>query len=493
MAGAPGGEDESTTGSPDDGRGLHHAHQQLSARASFVELWRMRGESPGERQRVPAPLIKTRIPSGRGAMEQPNVTGDGDAPLTARFWLMLVLTGVATGLFGDLLMFVLFHVQHIAFNYHSGELQTAAERASALRRVLSLVFAGIAGGVLWYVLRRYTPGEHTEVDDAIWQGTPLSTRRSLASSLISELVIGMGASIGREAAPKLMGGVSGNVLARAARLGPGQRRLLIACGAGAGLACVYNVPLGGALFTAEILLGSITVPVVLPALACSAIATATAWIYLPHHATYLGVPAYRFTLPLAVFALIGGPVFGLFSAVYIRLISWVSHHRARGTVALFTPLLAFGALGLIGIAYPQLFGNGKDMAHMVFDGTGGMALLAALFCLKPIVTAACLQSGASGGLFTPTMSSGALLGGFLGMVWSLAWPGSPMGAYALVGAAATIGASMQAPLAGLVLMVELTHSGFGIMLPMIAATVLATLVARTLDGYSIYSARLGPV
>lgn len=117
-------------------------------------------------------------------------------------------------------------------------------------------------------------------------------------------------------------------------------------------------------------------------------------------------------------------------------------------------------------------------------------MLFALFALKPLVTALCIGSGGSGGLFTPTLSTGAVLGGFLGLAWSHAWPGSPVGAYAMVGAAAMIGASMQAPPAGHVLVLELTHSGFQIMVPMMAATVFATAVARHIDGYSIYSARL---
>jgi chloride channel protein, CIC family len=107
------------------------------------------------------------------------------------------------------------------------------------------------------------------------------------------------------------------------------------------------------------------------------------------------------------------------------------------------------------------------------------------------VTALCLGSGTSGGLFTPTLSTGAVLGGAAGIAWSVAWPGSPSGAYALLGAAAMLGAAMQAPLAGLALTLELTHGGFAIMIPMIAATVTATAVARYVDGYSIYSARLG--
>jgi H+/Cl- antiporter ClcA len=83
-----------------------------------------------------------------------------------------------------------------------------------------------------------------------------------------------------------------------------------------------------------------------------------------------------------------------------------------------------------------------------------------------------------------------VLGGAAGIAWSLAWSGSPSGAYALVGAAAMLGAAMQAPLAGLVLILELIGGGFAIAIPMIAATVTATAVARYIDGYSIYTARL---
>jgi CIC family chloride channel protein len=275
-------------------------------------------------------------------------------------------------------------------------------------------------------------------------------------------------------------------------LSPAQRRLLAACGGGAGRAPRFNVPLGGALFTAEVMVGSLALPVVLPALACSGIATAVAWIYLPDHATYADIPAYNFTMQLLVWALLAGPVLGVIAAGYIRLIGWVSYYRITGRRAIVAPVVAFGVLGLIGIAYPQLFGNGKDMAHDAFVGAAGFGVLLALFILKPLVTALCLGSGASGGLFTPTMSTGAVFGGASGIAWSLAWHGSPAGAYALVGAAAMLGAAMQAPLASLALVLELTHGGFRIMVPALAATVTATIVARYIDGYSIYSARLPP-
>lgn len=447
---------------------------------------------PSERLRDPQPLLRKRLPSRRGAMEQPNATGDGDAALTLRFWCALVLTGVATGLISIGLLALLFAVEHASFGYATGSFETGVMQASNARRIASLLLAGAFGGVSWYLLRRFTPAESADLDDAVWsRGGRLSARRCAGSSVISIVVIGMGASLGREAAPKLMGGVSGQLIAQRFGLTAAQLRLLMACGGGAGLACAYNVPLGGAFFTAEILCGSVSLATMLPALLCCGVATLTAWLYLPNTATYVGVPNYPISAQVVVWSLLAGPLIGLGASGYIRVIGWVSHHRPTGLLALFTTILAFGVLGVVGLWYPQLFGNGKEMAHDVFVASSGAAsLLLVLGVLKPLMTALCLGGGASGGLFTPVMSSGAVLGGGFGILWSDLWPGAPVGAFAIVGAAAAIGSAMQAPITGLALVLELTHSGFALMTAMLLATTVATAVARYVDGYSIYSARL---
>jgi CIC family chloride channel protein len=448
-------------------------------------------DGDSERLRVPPPFIKRRIASGRGAMEQPNVTADGATRITLQFWIAVVLTGIATGLFGDFLMWILKVAEHQAFHYSSGSYQNSVAAVSKVRRVVSLLVASAIGAVSWYLIRRYLKREKSEIDDALWNGDgELSLRRSLLTSLVSEVVIGLGASIGREAAPKLMGGASGSVVSHWFKLTPAQKRLLVACGGGAGLAAVYNVPLGGAIFTAEVLYGSFALPVVMPALATSLIATMVAWLYLPSGATYVDIPSYRFTGSLMVWSIVAGGVIGLLAVFYVRLIGWVSTYRARGVSIFWMMPLAFVIVGVIGMWYPQLFGNGKDMAHEAFLGVGGLGLLFALFALKPFVTALTLGSGAAGGVFTPFLATGAVLGAFLGAVWIRMWPGTPIGAFALVGAAAMIGASMQAPIAGLVLVMELTHNGFSLMIPMMAATSIATYLVRQIDGYSIYSARL---
>ena len=451
----------------------------------------MKREGESERQRVPPPLIKRRIASGRGAMEQPNVTHDGAAALTPRFWLAVLATGVVTGLVGDLLMAVLAVAERWAFHARTSTYGASVAAASGLHRVVALSVAGVVGAVGWYLVRRYLSHERSEIDDALWRGEgELAIRRSFLTSVISEVVVGLGGSIGREAAPKLMGGASGSLLSRWIRLSPAQRKLLVACGGGAGLAAVYNVPLGGALFTAEVLVGSFALPTVLPALACSVVATMTAWIYLPTGPTYVDVASYRFSGSIMVWSVLAGVVIGALSLVYVRLVGWVAHHRPRGASILWLMPVTFTAVGVVGIWYPQLFGNGQDMAHAAFLGVGSAGLLFALFALKPLVTAATLGSGAAGGLFTPFLSTGAVLGAYLGLAWTHVWHGTPIGAFALVGASAMIGAVMQAPLTGLVLVLELTHSSFSLAIPMMAATLIATFLVRQVDGYSIYSARL---
>ena len=446
------------------------------------------GES--ERQRFPQPLIKSRIASGRGAMEQPNVTSD-DAPLTPKFWLALCLTGFATGLFGIALMWVLKQFEHLAFNYNSGSYSDAVSATSGLHRVVMLTIAGFVGAIGWYLIRRYLKNEKSEIDEAVWNGDgELSIRRSFFTSVLSEIVIGLGACIGREAAPKLMGGVSGSVLSHWFDLSSSQKRLLVACGGGAGFAAVYNVPLGGAIFTAEVLLGSFSLPTVLPALACSLIATFTGWLYLSSGPTYAHIPNFNFSGSIMAWSIPAGLIIGALATGYVRLIGLAAHKRAKGNSIFWKMPLAFALIGVIGIRYPQLFGNGKDMANEALLGLGGAGLLFALFALKPLLTSLTLSSGAAGGLFTPFLSTGAAVGAFLGVIWTHFWPGTPIGAFALVGAAAMIGAAMQAPLASMVIVVELTQNGFHLFLPILLATTIATTFVRQVDGYSIYSARL---
>lgn len=424
---------------------------------------------------------------------QPNVPGQGIvAGYGPRFWGLVVAIGLLAGLAGAALMELLRAIEHLSWPYLPGDdFLQAVERSSTTQRVLVLLAAGVVAGVGGLVLKRLRGLGGGEVSEAVWLGDGrLALGPSLARGVLSIVIVGMGASIGREAAPQLAGGAFASKLCLWAGLPAWQRRLLVACGAGAGMAAVYNIPLGGALFAVEVLLGTVSLPLVLPALATCLIATAVAWVALPIAPTYR-VPIYGVSARQIVFALLAGPLAGLAAAAWVRLVVFAHEARPQGAWRrLLAPPPIFLALGLLAIAYPQLLGNGKDTIQLAVTAQLSVGLMAALVVLKPLLTAGCLGSGAPGGLFTPTLAYGVLAGGLAGHAWTLLWPGSPDGSYALIGGAAVLAAAMQGPLAASVMVLELAHFTDTLMVPILLAVVGATVVSRRMGLQSIYSARL---
>jgi CIC family chloride channel protein len=425
------------------------------------------------------------------APAQPNVPGQGIvASYGLRFWFLVVAIGAGAGIGGALLIELLHAVQHVAWSYRSGDFLDGVRRTSAAHRVLVLAGGGLLAGLGAIGLARLGGGG--EVSEAIWRHDGrIPLLPSLARAVGAIVLVALGASLGREAAPQQVGAGLASALSGWADLPAWQRRLLVACGAGAGMAAVYNVPLGGALFALEVLLGTLTLPLVLPALATTLVATAVAWIALPDRPTY-AIPTYALHATLVVWAILLGPLAGLVAVGFVRLIAVAHRLRPAGHPAarILAPLGVFTILGAVSIAYPQLLGNGRNVVALGLVGQLAAGLLAVLCVLKPLATAACLGSGATGGLFTPTLTLGVLLGGLLGHAWSQIWPGAPLGAYAVIGGAALLGAAMQGPLAAVVLLLELTHHADALMVPILIAVVEATVLSRILGAPSIYSARI---
>jgi H+/Cl- antiporter ClcA len=152
--------------------------------------------------------------------------------------------------------------------------------------------------------------------------------------------------------------------------------------------------------------------------------------------------------------------------------------------------VGLGLLGVVSIWYPQLLGNGKDISELAFTNQVAPALVLMLLVLKPAATVLCVRCGAPGGLFTPSLTVGALLGAALGHAWSWFWPGVPPGLFAVLGAAAVLAATTQGPISTVVLMMELTSRDRSFIVPLLLAVATATLVARTIEPRSIYDARL---
>jgi chloride channel protein, CIC family len=408
-----------------------------------------------------------------------------------RFWIAIVLTGLCAGL-GAALLTVLFDVaQELAWGAASpsGLLQTAWQ-ASPERHVGLLVGAGVAVSISQWLLTRLTSGNSIDVTAAIWfRAGRMPPGKTLGSAVLSIVIVAMGVPLGREGAPKQFGVVFGNLFASFQTLSDEQRRLIVAIGAGAGMAAVYSVPLGGALFALEVLRGALALRLVVPALAAALIATTTASFIVPNAPLY-SVPLYPISPDVYLWTVIASPFFGLWSVVFVRAIAWAYRVRPSDWRRFIAPPLVFALIGLLSIVFPELLGNGQGVAQLLFLHPLEPVALAVLVFVRPMATVASVASGAPGGLFTPSLAAGALAGAGLGQLWLWVHPGGDIGLFALLGAGAMLAASSQGPISSLVLMMELTGQARAFALPMITAIVIATVTARMIEWRSVYEARL---
>ena len=209
----------------------------------------------------------------RWSSYQPNVPGRGIvAGYTARFWAIVVLLGVITGVLASALVELLRLVEHIAYGYRRGPFLDGVQASVGWRHFVALETAAVIVIVSGLVLGRPRGSEATEVSESLWLSEGrLPLLSSLARGAVAIVTVGLGSSMGRESAPQLAGSAVASWLSEFEQLPVWQRRLLVASGAGAGFAAIYDVPLGGALFALEVLLGTVALPFVLPALATSVI------------------------------------------------------------------------------------------------------------------------------------------------------------------------------------------------------------------------------
>lgn len=387
---------------------------------------------------------------------------------TARWAGAVVLTGVAAGVSGALLTLVLHLVQHLAYGYAGEPFAVGSQQSSPARRLLAMTAGGAAVGIGWWVLRRWGRGGTSvpaALDDPAHR---LAVPATTADAVLQIAAVGAGASLGREGAPRQVAAALADWLSARLRLSPEQRRLLIACGAGAGLAAVYNVPVGGVFFTLELLLRSVRPAEVVAAAVTSGIATVVAWPVVSRSPTYV-VPRLPVSWSLAVAALLLGPVAGLLGWAFRRAMRAAHARRPVGWRLPLVTTAVFAAVGAVAGPYPLVLGNGKGPAGLAFDGALPLGTLAVLLALKPLATAACMRSGATGGLLTPAVATGALLGAVVAAGWLRWWPGSPVGAFAVVGAAGVLAVTHRAPLTAAVLALEFTHATPALIGPVLLA------------------------
>jgi len=402
---------------------------------------------------------------------------------TAALIFVVLLTGVGAGLGGMLLALLLHGIQHLAYGYSQDHLVGhesflfGVTAAAPERRVAALALCGLVAGLGWYLLYRFGK-PLVSIKQAVSNAEArMPAKATLAHVLLQIVTVALGSPLGREVAPRELGSLIADRLSRWSGLDGDTRRLMIACGAGAGLAAVYNVPLGGAVFVLEVLLAKFAWREATIALATSAIGASVAWLGLGAEAQYT-VPAFVVSPGLITWAVLCGPLFGLAAYGFTRLTGAARGRAARGWQLPLLSLLNFNLIGCLAIYLPQVLGNGKGPAQLGFDDQLTIGLAAILLLAKLVVTSSSLRAGAEGGLLTPALACGALLAVILGGGWNLLWPGVPLGAFAIVGAAAFLSSSMSMPLTAIVLVVEFTRIEHDFLVPIILAVVGSVCVSR---------------
>jgi CIC family chloride channel protein len=379
----------------------------------------------------------------------------------------------------------------------SGSLVQAAIELHGVRRAVVPVIGGLAAGlVIQYGAALISTKRSIDYMEAVAVGDGIiSARPTLIRSLSSLLTIASGGSIGREGPMVQLAALIGSKLALLTEVPLPRRRLLVACGAAAGIASAYNAPIAGALFVAEIVMGSFAMESFGPLLVASVSADATIHRLLGYGPVF-NVPPVHFgeNWELILYAVLGvllGHLAPPFLALLTASRQWFS--------ALPWPLslkLAFGGLivGLISVGCPEVWGNGYSVVDAILHTRLVGWFLLAVLLAKVVSTASTVGSGAVGGVFTPTLFIGAAVGALTGSTLRFAFPNmmSDAGAFAVVGMGGFLAATTHAPLTSVLMLFEMTLD-HQVVLPLILACVTAHYVAKVYrGGASIYSESLTP-
>ena len=307
------------------------------------------------------------------------------------------------------------------------------------------------------------------------------------------LSLGCGASVGREGPIAQIGGAIGSAIAQSTGLSVERAKVLVAAGAGAAIAVTFNAPIGGLMFAQEIvLLGHMEIANL------TLLVLATFSAVLSSRAIFGDVPVFHpapFVMhsywELISYTLMGA-MLGFLSAGYIRFFHATAGFFRRQKQPQWIKLVGgLSVVGLIAIALPQNLSDGYPIIDRAMSGHLSLDLMASLTFAKIVASSISLGCGAPGGVFGPIFFIGTMAGGAFRQIVAALAPGftGPRGSYALVGLGAFLGGVTHAPLTALFLLFEMTQD-YQIALPAMIATIVALVVARSIEGESIDSYQL---
>ena len=433
--------------------------------------------------------------------------------------VLAAIIGVIGGLVNLVFLKLVALIQWIVFQ-KSGDSAVLAQDLGAFLRILVPTVGGILAGMV-LLLRSHLSGiqKPTNVLEVVAVGDGrIGMRSTLVSAWSSLLSIGTGASIGREGAITHLTASFASKWGQFHQWQPYRLRLMVACGAAAGLAAAYNAPIAGALFAALVLVGNFSMNLFAPLVMASVMATMVSrfwfgiepWYELPESIDY--DQAAR--LSQMGWFLVLGIISGAGGAFFLKSIQNAQSATGKYAWPSWAKLgLAGLAVGLIALVFPGVWGNGYEITNQILHEDSSkigftkliqgsvlsdlqawqipLVVLAGLLVAKFVATVCTVGAGTVGGVFTPTLFLGAGLGAAFGQALGLFdfADKTPTVAFALVGMGSVLAATTRSPLLAMILIFEISLK-YELMPPLMIGCVVATLVSQKLHKASVYSAPL---
>jgi len=357
------------------------------------------------------------------------------------------------------------------------------ENYEALPSLLHFLYPVIASIILAIVFYKWSKGIRVlgvarVMERVAYHQGYLTLRGVILQFIGAAVAIIGGHSVGREGPHAYLGAGAASLFGQFFKLPNNSIRTLVASGAAAGIAASFNTPLAGVIFALEVIMMEYALNSFVPVMMAAVVATALS------NAVLGGEPAFSIPLLQATplkeipFVLILGVVVGTFAALFNHVLTLITTNTQ--SIAIWWRLLASGVLvGLIAIFQPQVLGIGYDTVNASLLGEFALGTLLLLTVGKLIATSLSVGLGVPGGMIGPAFFLGATLGGVVGIAASWVYGDVHIGFYALLGMGAMMGASLQAPLAALTAIMELTYNP-GIIMPGMLVIVVAQLTTSEL-------------
>lgn len=383
-------------------------------------------------------------------------------------------------------------ISHGVFGSSAGPVQLADNLPPWLRLAIPVIGGILAGAILQQLpsLRQHAADYMESI--ALGNGR-LSLRATLLRAASSAASIVSGSAIGREGSMIQLAALAASLCYRPLRPSQQQRRLLLACGAAAGVSAAYNTPIAGALFVAEIIVRSVGIDTLGPLLLAAACAQLLSSSLFGDAAIYQLPPLQLHGSSDWLWFAALGLAAGLLLPAFLRLLQLSRSLFERLRLPLWLKLAAGGAIvGCLSLLTPHVWGNGYDSIDQLLHASWPLGLLLLVLPCKLLATAAATGSGAVGGIFTPTLFVGAVLGAMAGTLVQplLAQPAGPL--WIIAGMGAFLAAATQAPLMAIIMLFEMTRSPV-VTVPLMLAVATAHLTVRMLGCRSIYAHALPDV